>query len=238
MINTILFDLDGTLLPMDAEKFEKLYFSNAAKSVMDLISPEDLVKKLWGSTKNMVMNTELITNETVFMKDFKNSVGENYDELMKRMEAYYENEFDLAKEATWTNGEIQQAVEMLKEKGYTLVIATNPMFPRVAIEKRIQWTGLNRAYFTYVTSFEDNHYCKPQIQYYEEVLEAIDKKAEECMMVGNDDLEDTISGKLGVTTYLITDCRLSKQEKSIPAHHTGTYKDFLEYAKKMPSLIS
>ena len=33
MIETVLFDLDGTLLPMDQDVFAKTYFSSIAKAV-------------------------------------------------------------------------------------------------------------------------------------------------------------------------------------------------------------
>ena len=42
--NTILFDLDGTLLPIDGQAFEKIYFGNLAKQFMDVYEPKVLIQ--------------------------------------------------------------------------------------------------------------------------------------------------------------------------------------------------
>jgi FMN phosphatase YigB (HAD superfamily) len=150
--------------------------------------------------------------------------------------SYYENDFHILKEAVLDTTEMQQATKLLKNKGYELVIATNPLFPKEAIEKRIEWSGIDRSDFSYVSYFEKNHYCKPNLEYYEEILQHIERRPEECMMVGNDALEDLIAGKLGITTYLITDHLLNRNGIEIKADHVGDYKDFLAFAEKMPVL--
>ena len=60
----------------------------------------------------------------------------------------------------------------------------------------------------------------------------------ECMMVGNDVLEDLISGDLGIKTYLITDHMLNCKNIEIKADHIGSYIDFLKFAKEIPSRIN
>lgn len=55
--NTILFDLDGTLLPIDGQAFEKIYFGNLAKQFMDVYEPKVLIQLIWGATKIMVKDT-------------------------------------------------------------------------------------------------------------------------------------------------------------------------------------
>ena len=48
MIKNIFFDLDGTLLPMDEEKFTKAYFSLLAKAVAPLgYESEKLINAVW-----------------------------------------------------------------------------------------------------------------------------------------------------------------------------------------------
>ncbi len=129
-----------------------------------------------------------------------------------------------------------EALEILKEKGYELVIATNPLFPKFAIDQRIQWAELVHEDFSHITYFEDSHYCKPNVEYYSEILETIGKNPQECMMVGNDAEEDLAAGALGITTYLITNHLLNRKSLEYTADHEGTYKDFLMFAESMPDV--
>lgn len=236
MLNTILFDLDGTLLPMDMEAFEKLYFKGMARHLGDLINPKDLVNNIWASTNAMISNLEYKTNEDVFMEDFKTRIDGDIEIYKKRFDNFYDTEFSKAKAAVFESKVIQESVRLLKKKGYKLVIATNPLFPLKAIHHRIRWAGFEPSEFEYITCYEQNHYCKPQLKYYEEILKAIGKSPEECMMVGNDVQEDIIAGKLGLKTFLIKDCLLHRTDEEITSDYEGDYESFYEFAKNLPEL--
>ena len=47
----ILFDLDGTLLPMDINEFEKAYFMGLCGCMIDRINQKTIYKHIWGGTK-------------------------------------------------------------------------------------------------------------------------------------------------------------------------------------------
>lgn len=236
MINTILFDLDGTLLPMDMKAFEKLYFGAMAEYLKDLIGPKELVKNIWASTNAMIANVEYKTNEEIFMEDFKTRIDGDIVTYKERFDKFYDEEFIKVKAAVYESKLMQESVKLLKEKGYKLVIATNPLFPLKAIHHRIRWAGFEPSEFQYITCYEQNHYCKPQLKYYDEILKEIEKTPEECMMVGNDVQEDLIAGKLGLKTFLIKDCLLHRTEDEIAADYQGDYEGFYEFVKGLPSL--
>ncbi len=235
-LNTILFDLDGTLLPIDGQAFEQIYFGNLAKQFMDVYEPKTLIQLIWSATKAMVKDTSERTNEVVFMENLQQLVGSDITWMQTRFERFYETDFDHLRAAVTPNPNILEAVRILKEKGYQCVIVTNPMFPKLAIEKRIAWTGLNRDDFSYVTSFEKNTACKPQLKLYEEVLRELDLSVEECMMVGNDIEEDMVVAKMGMDHYLITNHVM--QEDVIPdfVKRSGDYADFLNFVKELKPL--
>lgn len=237
-INTILFDLDGTLLSIDMNDFEKIYFGSLIEAMKDFVAPEEFKKILYTSTNAMIQNTEFKTNEEVFMESLESFVKDDFTEYQNRFAKYYLKDFDVLRKAVLSTTVMQEATSLLKEKGYELVIATNPLFPELAINKRIEWAGIDKNEFSYVSYFEKNHYCKPNIEYYEEILKDLGKKPEECMMVGNDVLEDMISGDLGIKTYLITNHMLNRKNIEIKADHIGTYEDFLRFAKDVPSRIN
>jgi FMN phosphatase YigB (HAD superfamily) len=236
MLNTILFDLDGTLLPMDMKTFEKLYFGAMSDCLADLIGPKELAKNIWASTTVMVKNTEHRTNEDIFMEDFKTRIDGDIEVYKDRFDKFYDAEFIQAKVAVFESKLIQESVKLLKEKGYKLVIATNPLFPLKAIHHRIRWAGFEPSEFEYITSYEQNHYCKPQLKYYEEILKDVGKTPKECMMVGNDVQEDIIAGKLGLKTFLIKDCLLNRTDDEIAVDYEGDYESFYEFVKELPLL--
>ena len=56
MITTVLFDLDGTLLPFEQDDFVKIYFSELCRKLAPMgYEPQHTVKSVWGGTKAMVM---------------------------------------------------------------------------------------------------------------------------------------------------------------------------------------
>lgn len=236
MINTVLFDLDGTLLPIEMEDFERVYYTSITKKFADMIPPKELLTMMGESLKVMVANNDRVTNEHVFINELKNYISESkLEKFHERITHFYEHEFDDLRQVVKPNKNMQQAVKLLQEKGYDCIVATNPMFPKLAITKRIEWAGFNRDDFSYVTSFEENHYCKPQIDYYNEVLSVNNKQAENCLMVGNDQLEDLIASTIGISTYFITDHALYR-ENGFEADHQGDYESFLEYVRALPTL--
>jgi len=170
------------------------------------------------------------------MDDFSKRVNGSLDAYTERFDEFYDTKFLKTREAVSENENIKNSINLLKEKGYTLAIATNPLFPKKAISHRIKWAGLNENDFSYITNYENNHFCKPQIRFYEEVLKDTGKNPHECMMVGNDVKEDLVAGKLGIKTYLIKDHILHNNEDEIVADYIGEYKDFYEFVVNLPNL--
>lgn len=235
-MNTILFDLDGTVLPLDMEKFLDIYFKEMGQAFDQIIEPDRLIKNIWISTETMIKNTDDRTNESVFMEKFETLIDGDLEEYKKKFDLFYDEGFLKTKVSTYENKWIIKSVTLLKEKGYTLVLATNPLFPLKAIHHRVKWSGFEPEDFVYITSYENNHYCKPQLKYYEEILKDINKKPEDCMMVGNDSYEDMIASKLGIKTYLIEDNLVNRHEIDIKANYQGNYKNFYEFVKKLPEI--
>ena len=236
MTDTILFDLDGTLLPLDMEKFIKIYFYEMGHMFKDMIDPELLAKYIWTATSEMVDNTEYKTNEEVFMDRFSKLIDGDISMYKKRFDCFYDTMFHKTKEAAESQSLIIESIAMLKNKNYKLVVATNPMFPRKAIHHRIEWAGLDLKDFEYITSYEDNHYCKPQTEFYAEVLEVIGKRPEQCLMVGNDVQEDLIALKLGIKTFLIKNHMIHRTEEAIISTYEGNYEDFYSFVKELPDV--
>lgn len=233
MIDTILFDLDGTLLPLDTQKFTEIYFYEMGSMFKDMMDPKLLVKHIWTATEEMVENIEYKTNEEVFMHKFSQLIGGDISKYRERFDAFYDTHFLKTREAVQGQSFIRESVELLKDKNYKLVIATNPIFPRKAIYHRIEWAGLDLKDFEYVTSYENNHYCKPQLHFYKEILDVIGKEPEQCIMVGNDVQEDLIALKLGLKTFLIRNHMIHRTQDEIDCTYEGDYEDFYNFSKAL-----
>ena len=236
MLNTILFDLDATLLPMNMDEFIQKYFHEMAKMFHDLIDGNLLAKYIMESTECMIKNTEDRRNEEVFFERFSELINGDLAVFQTRFDEFYDTGFLNVRLSTHQNESMIKAVNLLQDKGYTLVLATNPLFPMKANHHRINWAGLSPDDFSYISSFENNKYCKPNLDYYREVLSEINRTAEECMMVGNDALEDMVAAKLGIKTYLIEDHMLNKHNVEIKADHRGWSNDFYTFVKALPDL--
>ena len=117
----------------------------------------------------------------------------------------------------------KQIVDWLCEKGIRVVLATNPLFPSVATENRIRWAGLRPEDFAYFTTYENSRYCKPNLDYYREILEKLSLKPEECLMVGNDVGEDMVAEQMGMKTFLLTDCLINKAGSDISGYPHGGF---------------
>jgi FMN phosphatase YigB (HAD superfamily) len=102
----------------------------------------------------------------------------------------------------------------LQIKNLKLVIASNPMWPLDVQMKRLSWAGLGDLHFDLVTHIENMSYCKPRIEYYEEICTKVDERPESCLMVGNDPINDMIVATIGMKTFLIVD-RLHFDESSL-----------------------
>lgn len=233
-INTILFDLDATVLPMNMDTFVQKYFHEMAKMFHDLIDGRLLAKYVMECTELMVKNTEDRRNEEVFYTHFAELIDGDLAVYQARFDEFYDTLFLNAQTCTQQNEDMIKSIKLLQKKGYTLVLATNPLFPMKANHHRIRWAGLTPEDFSYISSIEKNHYCKPNLEYYSEVLTEINKLPEECIMVGNDALEDMISGKLGIKTYLIEDHLLNTYSVKIKADHRGRYNDFYAFVHTLP----
>ncbi|NLM03637.1 MAG: HAD family hydrolase [Clostridiales bacterium] len=235
MLNTILFDLDGTLLSLDTDKFIKKYFDELSLKLKDYFSKDEFIKLLWEATLIMINSDDgSKTNAEVFFEYFFSQTEHEPEILHPIFDDFYEKEFLRIKEVTEKNEYIIKSVDLLKEKGYDLIIATNPIFPRLAVYHRIEWAGLNKDDFKLITTYEDMHFCKPNINYYKEILEKADLNPQESMMVGNDVQEDMIANKLGLRTYLIEDNMIQRGEDMSDVDHMGSYEDFYNFVLDMP----
>ena len=231
---TVLFDLDGTLLPMEQERFVKGYFSLLAAKLAPLgYEPQGLFKALWAGVEAMVRNDGSCLNEEAFWKRFTGIYGEQVLEHKPYFDEFYRVEFQQAKGCCGFDAAAAPLVRRLKEKGLRVALATNPLFPAAATHSRIRWAGMEPEDFELVTTYENARFCKPNPAYYEEILSRLGVTAQECLMVGNDVDEDMIAGNLGMKVFLLTPCLINKKGKDISVYPNGGFDALSAYLETL-----
>lgn len=234
MIKTILFDLDGTLLPMNQDVFLKAYLGGlAAKMAPHGYNPDILVKSIWKGTGAMVMNDGSTRNDEVFWNTFSAIYGKDTRVDEPIFEEFYRNEFQNVRLSCGFDPHAAEAVHAIKDMGYTVVLATNPLFPAIATQSRVKWAGLDPEDFALITTYENSYHCKPNPEYYREIMAKLGLKPEECMMVGNDAEEDMIAQNLGMKVFLLTDCLINKENKDISQYPHGSFPELLNYIRSL-----
>lgn len=235
-IKAVLFDLDGTLLPMDQDIFIKAYFGGLVTALAPHgYDPKELASTIWAGTSAMVKNDGTKTNEGRFWEVFASVYGARAKLDEPYFDAFYESPegFDKVKAVLGYTPKAKEAVELVRALGLRCVLATNPVFPAVATRKRISWAGLAPEDFELYTTYENSRFCKPNIAYYEEILEKLNLKGEDCLMVGNDVGDDMIAEKLGMKVFLLTDCLINKTDRGVSDFPNGSFGELCEYLKKL-----
>ena len=233
-IKAVLFDLDGTLLPMDYDGFLKLYFGNLAKRLSKYgYDPDELVKNVWTGTKAMVMNDGSCMNETKFWEVFAEIYGVDVLQDKVLFDDFYREEFVKAKEACGYDPMAKKTVDLANQLGMKTALATNPIFPMVATRQRMEWAGVCAADFDLCTTYENIGYSKPNPLYYKEIAKRIGVEPSECLMVGNDVSEDMVAKNVGMQVFLLTDCLLNKKKEDISGYPQGGFRELMNYLEAL-----
>ena len=230
MIKTVLFDLDGTLLPMDQDEFVKAYFGLLAQKLAPHgYDPRELIGAIWSGTKAMVKNDGSMTNEQAFWADFAAHYGPEVRKDEPLFDEFYRTDFGRVQAVCGFDSRAAQTVQDLKQRGMQVVLATNPIFPAIATQQRIRWAGLQPEDFLLYTTYENSSFCKPNPAYYQQILEKLDLDPAECLMVGNDVSEDMVAQKLGMKVFLLTDCLINKENREIALYPHGGFPELMAY---------
>jgi len=185
----ILFDLDDTLLGNPMETFLPPYLNRLGHHLSEYISPKKLPSAILNGTEQMINYIDPSRSlEECFDDYFYPLIGTDKDILEHKIKDFYEIEFPKLAPLT---AEIPYAASIIKKlfgQEYKIVIATNPLFPKIAIDHRINWAnlGIELTDFEYITNFEELHFTKPRPEFVAEILGKIGWPDEPVVMIGNE----------------------------------------------------
>ena len=234
MLRGVLFDLDGTLLPVDQDTFTNTYFSLLAEKMSTYgYEPKLFMDTLLKALYEEIANDGSRTNMEVFWHIFTSVFGEGSRKDEAIFDSFYRNEFQKVKGVCHPSPKAKEIVDMLNAKGVKVILATNPFFPKVATESRIGWAGLEPDDFIIWTTYEDSCYCKPNPDYFRDLMKRTGLDVKDCIMVGNDVDEDILAARsAGMRAFLLDLHVVNKRGRDLSDIPKGDFDDLIEYLKK------
>lgn len=203
-IKYLLLDLDGTLIHFDIDIFIREYLRLIQKQFSAYSYAKSVPEWIMMGTERMLSDVETITNKEKFLHYFCEKSGLSAKEVWEIFLHFYENDYDKIKDITSPVPGALNFLESAREKGFILLIATQPVFPEIAIRKRLIWAGVDHIPFRLITHIENMYASKPHPQYFEQILSILGAMGDECLMIGNDRDMDLASEKIGISSYYLT----------------------------------
>ncbi len=188
MIKAILLDLDDTLLENPTDAFVRNYLALLEEFLQRHLHLPHTADAVLAATTAVIRSQDPRTSnlETFYAALLERLEVERAD-FQAAMDVFYREVYPRLAPTTQPHPGVHKLLEALLARGLQLVVATSPIFPRVAIEQRLAWAGVpvEDVPFALVTTLENMHYTKPHPAYYEETLARVGVQADEAMMVGN-----------------------------------------------------
>jgi FMN phosphatase YigB (HAD superfamily) len=231
-ISTVLVDLDNTLLGNSMEEFLPAYFALLEPRLATVFSGHDVRQAVNASVQTAIKQQTITkTLFTSFITDLSGRTGVPVDILKSTFSLFYEVDFPKLQPVTRCSRSARKVIAILVETGCQIVIATNPLFPEIAIRQRLAWAGVNGFQFALVTTMENSRFCKPDLRYYRDILQRTSSKPETSLMVGDDlEMDMAPAQRLGLKTWWVTD-HITPSPKLQPAvcDHQGTLNELAEW---------
>lgn len=242
MFEAVLFDLDGTLLDIDMDFFLPQYFGEMGRMAAQrgCCDPQLLVDQILRSTEVMIQDSDpASSNEEVFMEHFFRSLDTDEEQMRAFFAEFYRVGFPRLHKFSRPFQGVPEMMARLFTRDYKIVIATNAVFPTPAIQARLEWAGIGEFSYALLTCYENMHFCKPHVQYYQEIADTIGVEPSRCLMVGNDTGEDLIASKTGMKTFLVEDRMIDRGGNTHKPDWRGKlidlYRFFDEMADSQPT---
>ncbi|MCI9129700.1 MAG: HAD family hydrolase [Eggerthellaceae bacterium] len=233
---------------MDIDEFMSAYFQRIARFMQERgMDGRAFMTALKGGTKEMAAHSDDRTNEEAFWDEFfpvyEAQTGQALTETDRQQmralaDEFYDKDFPLIGESFQANPDSARVINALHEKGYPLVLATMPMFPRRAVEHRLEWAGVKPDAFARITSYENSKAVKPKQIYFAEQLAAIGEPGSRVLMVGNNTMEDLACLDVGFDGYLIMDWLLDPVSFDVDTVKHSSMAEFADWVEALPACTS
>ena len=126
MFKMILFDLDGTLLPMDQDVFASEYMKGLAAAAAPYgYEPKEFIKSVAAGTVSMVRNDGARTNEAVFWDVLRGVYGEKINTHLHIFDEFYRTDFQKISKVCGYSPLAADVIRQARDSGFRVALATN-----------------------------------------------------------------------------------------------------------------
>ncbi len=205
MLKALLFDIDNTLILFDELDFFKRYLPAAGRYFVDALPAEDFPRRLVSATRGMMLNSGTVSNLEYFLELFCAGLSLSPAEAWERFRAFYGRDFENFRSLVTLPEGVAGVFVRLAKHGFKYVLASNPIWPRDIQLMRARWAGLEDTDFHFVSHLENMNRCKPHPEYFLQIAYALGVSPGDCLMVGNDLVNDMQASRVGMKTYLVQD---------------------------------
>ena len=262
MTTILCIDLDDTLLTWNDKSFIEKATQALCRSITSI--PEDECFSRMDSAIRYLIQREVSsrTLSELFYDHFCEGIEALQPKIADEIQHFYETGYQALQQYTSALPAGVWLIEEAIRRGYEIVIATNPLFPRFALEQRLKWAGLDRYmdHFLFITSMEEIHFTKPDPAYFVEILGRLGWQEDNRVFMVGDSLEMDIipASKAGIPAYWLKDAALPEglnqacasggyegvfswiektlQKNHADLAHTGQY-DLLAHLKTAPLIF-
>jgi len=237
MTLTLLFDLDNTLLDNEMDTFVPAYLKMLAFHLRDYLNPSELAPVMLAATEEMFKNTQIDrTLKAAFDPHFYPALGLSETQIRPEIDRFYAEVYPALQDVTAPRPQVPALIAEIERRGWRVVIATNPLFPKIAIRHRLAWAGLpvEQHNFAIVPSYDRFHFAKPDSAFFAELLGQIGWPDGPILMVGNDPDHDIRgASQLGLATFWIANGQPYPEGFPAPTA-SGELDDLLPWLDSVP----
>jgi FMN phosphatase YigB (HAD superfamily) len=202
-LTTLLFDLDGTLVDMQRRGLELRFMLRAFRRFAPAIRPWRFRRAFWEAAERLQRHGTEKTNYEVFLETLCARSRVDRFALDRIVREFLVHDFPHLSDRFLPIAGSRETLQLARRLGYRVVLATNPVWPLAAIQARLRAGGLDDFQFDFISHSEVMTRCKPDPRYYRELLERLQARGEECMMIGNDRRKDLPAKDANIRTFLI-----------------------------------
>ncbi|HRL11352.1 MAG TPA: HAD-IIIA family hydrolase [Aggregatilineales bacterium] len=194
MIKAVLLDLDDTLLYNPTSEFVAAYFERLNAYIQRRWQVADIGDILWDIGRTLMFGSRDMrtSNLDVTLSALTACTGHPAQDILDVFNAFYRDDYAAIRAQTRATPAAAELIAALKARGYSVVIATNPIYPAEAVRQRLLWAEVAADFdhYAFVTHAGNTHFAKPQPEYYAEILGRIGVEPDEAIMIGNDQRHD------------------------------------------------
>lgn len=237
-IDTLLFDLDETLIQINRFGLELRFIFNSMRRMHGIIPFWKFYSVFWKSVKKSKTHGTNKTNHEVLVESLAAWSKKSPEEIDRVIQKNLNDDFKKLKNHFTPVPGAKETLLLAHKLGYRVIIATNPSIPLCTVKLRLKWAGLEDFPFEYITHSEVMTRCKPDPAFYSELMDRLSLDSRNCLMVGNDIEKDLAAKEVGILTYIlktgVTQKQIRKHKGDVVLEGYGDYPRLQEWLQTSP----